>query len=125
MNQWFLGVSTSLIAGAISWSIASWHERRRELNRIYDAVAPVIKELAAQRRDGLISGEHVQSLVQTISTSLGSVYAGGSDRLSEYRNDDLIGTIRPQCGVCGLPPTVNRLACANCKLNCCAWNFPA
>lgn len=125
MNQWILGLGTSLIAGVITWLITSWYDKRRELNRIYDALAPVITELAAMRRQGLIAGEHVQSLVRTLSTSLGANYAGGSDRLSDYKDDRLMGQIRSMCGACGLPPAVEGLACANCKLNCCAWNFPA
>lgn len=124
MNPWVLGVSTSLIAGAISWAITSWYEKRRELNRIYDAIQPVIQNLAALRRQQRMEGEDVQTIVRSLSTSLAATYAGGSDRLPEYRAAN-VGSIRTECGVCGLPPTVENQACTNCKLNCCAWNFPA
>jgi hypothetical protein len=123
MNSWVLGISTSLIAAAISYIITSYWERRRELNRIYDVLAPVIQELAAMRRQQLISGDSVQKIVRSLSTSVGSVYAGGSDQLRKYRHEKLIGMIRPECGVCGKPPEVDGTACALCKLNCCAWNF--
>jgi hypothetical protein len=128
MGNLTTGVAGSLIAWLISVvvtaALAKTWGQKRALSRVYDALDPVLRQLGDLRQTGRLDANDAQSLVRTLSTQLGTHFAGGSDNLPEYRRNEWTGPIRPECGICGKAPDVSKdlQSCAVCKLNCCAWN---
>jgi hypothetical protein len=111
-----LFVATALFGYFFGW--------RKRVNKFYDALFPVMKQLAHLRKLYKIESKEIQAVVEQLASSFGVAMLGSEDRLRTKRILQRPLRTQKHCEICDASASVDKNdSCTRCNLDCYAWDF--